>query len=189
MRKLVLSMAVTADGFINGAEGQFIGPAWSADLDGWTDELVARFDTLVYGRVSWEQMAEYWPPTLRNPDLPPATRRLSDFMHASRKLLVSRTRTDASAWANTTIVADGFADVIRAEKQRPGRDLVLFAGARLAQSALREGVVDELSLLVLPHLAGHGSRLFDGHGASRPLQLLSHRAMDTGAVLLRYAVA
>ncbi len=188
MRKLVVSMFVSADGYINGPGGEFIGPDWSADLDGWTDGLVDRFDTLVYGRTSWEKMAEYWPATVGNPELPPATRRLADFMHRSRKLLVSRTRTDGSAWHNTTVVAGPLREAIASEQSKPGKDLVLFAGAIMAQSALREGLVDELSLLVIPRLFGHGTRLFEGHGAPRALRLLEHRAMDTGAVLTRYAV-
>jgi len=188
MRKLVVSMVVSADGYINGPGGEFIGPEWSADLDAWTDRLTERFDTLVYGRTAWEKMAEYWPPTVHNPDLPPATRRLSDFMHNARKLLISRTRTDGSAWPNTTVVSTSFADAIAAERARPGKDLVLFAGAITAQSALRDGLVDELSLLTIPRLFGHGTRLFEGHGAPRALRLLECRAMDTGAVLTRYAV-
>lgn len=189
MRKLVVSMVVSADGYINGPGGEFVGPEWSADLDGWTDAMVERFDTLVYGRTAWEKMAEYWPPTVHNPDLPPATRRLSDFMHASRKLLISRSRTDGSAWPNTTVVSASFVEAIAAEKAKPGKDLVLFAGAITAQSALRDGLVDELSLLVIPRLLGHGQRLFEGHGAPRSLQLLECRVMDTGAVLSRYAIA
>ena len=61
MRKLVLSMVVSVDGYINGVGGEFIPPQWSADLDRWTGTMIERFDTLLYGRSSWQEMAAFWP--------------------------------------------------------------------------------------------------------------------------------
>jgi dihydrofolate reductase len=66
--------------------------------------------------------------------------------------------------------------------------MVIFAGARFAQTALAAGVVDALSILVVPELFGHGTRLFEGHALRRRLTLIGTRSMDTGAVLVRYDV-
>ncbi len=188
MRKLVLSMVVSVDGFINGPGGEFIGPDWSADLDRWTDDMVARFDTLVYGRTSWEKMAEFWPPAGRNPDLPEATRRLAAFMNGSRKLVFSRTLGAVDGWKNSVLAEGEIGAVIGAEKARDGKDLVLFAGAVTGQAALAAGVVDELWLLTIPRLFGHGTRLFDGNPLKAGLRLIEAREMDTGAVLTRYDI-
>jgi riboflavin biosynthesis pyrimidine reductase len=65
--------------------------------------------------------------------------------------------------------------------------LSTFAGARLAQTELAAGVVDELSLLVLPERFGLGTRLIDGHALRSKLELVEARVMDTGAILRRCA--
>ena len=188
MRKLVLSMFVSLDGYINAAGGEFVGPDWSADLDGWTDSMLERFDTLIYGRTSWEKMAGFWPPALDNPDLTPATKRLARFMNDSRKIVLSRTLADCGDWANSTLANGPLAEVVAREKQKQGKDIALFAGAVAAQSALREGLVDEIWLLTIPALFGHGTRLFEGHGPARSLRLIEGRPLDTGAILARYDV-
>lgn len=150
--------------------------------------MFERFDTLVYGRTSWEKMAEFWPVAGRDPSLPEPTQRLAAFMNGSRKIVFSRTLQDVSAWENSRLASEPVADVVLAEKQKMGKDLVIFAGARMAQSALRAGCVDEIWLLTLPELFGHGTRLFEGHNLRSRLALLEEARMDTGAIFTRHAV-
>lgn len=186
MRKLVLSMFTSVDGFINAPGGAFIGPEWSADLDRWTSEMVDRFDTLVYGRVAWQDMAAYWPGAPTDASVAPAQRDLARFMNASRKIVFSRTLRDAAAWANSELATGDAGAVLAREKEREGRDLVVFAGADFAQSVVRTGMVDEYWLLTMPMLFGAGSRLFADDGIRTELRLSEVRQMDTGAVLTRY---
>lgn len=187
-RTCVLSMVVSVDGYINGPGGEFIAPTWSADLDAWTAGHAARYDTMLFGRAAWESLADYWPAAETDPDTPPAARDLARFMNASRKVVFSRTLQDAGKWANSEIADADVATIVAREKTRPGKDMVIFAGARFAQTALAAGVVDELSLLVIPELFGHGTRLFEGHVLRRNLEFVETRPMDTGAMLTRYIV-
>lgn len=187
MRQLVLSMFVSVDGFIEGPAGEFIGPTWSADLDRWTFDMIDRFDTLLYGRIAWQGMAAYWPRAERSPETPEAQRKLARFMNSARKIVFSRSLLDASAWNNSVVADEGLRQTIAKEKSEAGKDMVIFAGAKFASTAIREGLVDEYSLLTIPMLFGSGSRLFDGGGSRQELRLLESRRMDTGAVLNRYA--
>ena len=187
-RSCVLSMVVSVDGYINGAGGEFIAPTWSADLDSWTASHAARFDTMLFGRAAWESLADYWPGAETDTETPPATRDLARFMNGTRKIVFSRTIQGAKKWANSEIADADVATVVTREKQISAKDMVIFAGARFAQTALAAGVVDELSLLVIPELFGHGTRLFEGHALRRKLELVETRPMDTGALLTRYKV-
>jgi dihydrofolate reductase len=189
VRKLVISLVVSVDGYINGPGGELIAPEWSADLDGWNERMFARFDTLIYGRTSWEKMSEFWPAAGRNETLPPPMRRLAAFMNDSRKVVFSRTLQDVSTWQNSELAAGPARAVIDSEKQRPGKDVVVFAGANMAQSAMRAGQVDEIWLLTIPELFGHGTRLFEGHNLRSRLVLLEEARMDTGAIFTRYSVS
>jgi len=189
MRKLVLSMFLSVDGFIDGPGGEFIGPDWSADLDRWTAEMIDRFDTLLFGRAAWQLMSAHWPRAEANLEVSAPQHAVAVFMNGSRKILFTRSLSDASAWANTEIAAQGLAETVAAEKAKPGKDMVIFAGAKFAQTAMRAGVIDEYWLLTIPMLFGGGSRLFEGMADRTRLALLDSRTMDTGAVLSRYRVA
>lgn len=187
MRKLVLSMVVSVDGYIEGPAGEFIAPDWSADLDRWTFDMIERFDTLLYGRVAWQGMAAYWPQAEQNPETPDAQRTLARFMNGARKIVFSRSLRDASAWNNSAIADEDLKRTVDKEKAKAGKDMVIFAGAKFASTPIRENLVDEYWLLTNPTLFGGGLRLFDGGGPRQKLHLLETRRMDTGAVLNRYA--
>jgi dihydrofolate reductase len=187
-RACVLWMVVSVDGYTNGPGGEFVPPAWSADLDAWAAQCAARFDTLLFGRVAWQGMADHWQATEGDPAASPAARDLARFMNGVRKVVFSRTLGSAQAWRNSEIAPGDPGSVIKRLKAEPGREIGLLASARLAQTALAADVVDELALLVIPELFGHGTRLFEGHALRRNLALIETRVMDTGAVQTRYRV-
>ena len=181
-------MVVSVDGSINGAGGAFIPPDWSADPDTGAAGHAARHDLMLYGRVAWQAMADCWPSAETDPATPPPARDLARFMNGTRKIVFSHTLGDAGRWASSTVADADVATIVAREKARPGRDMVIFAGARFARTALAAGVVDEVSLLVVPDLFGHGTRLFEGHGPRRRLARVEARTLDTGAILQRHRV-
>jgi dihydrofolate reductase len=187
-RRCVVSMVVSLDGYTKGAGGEFIPPVWSADLDRWTGDMIDAFDTLLYGRAAWQEMAAYWPAAENDSAQTVPMRDLARFMNGARKIVFSRTLRDADAWANSSLAEGAVADVVAREKRKPGKDMVIFAGATFAQTALRADAVDAIWLLTIPELFGHGARLFDGHNLRQRLRLTDSRQMDTGAMLTRYDV-
>ena len=186
MRKLVLSMVQSVDGYINGPGHEPLIPEWSADLDQWTFDMIERFDTLLYGRAAWQEMAAFWPDAETNPDTPEPQRKLARFMNGSRKIVFSRTLGDAKAWANSELANNSIGNIVGGLRENPGKDMVIFAGAAFAQEAMRADLIDELWLLTVPLLFGHGTRLFEGHALRSDLTLSEARRMDTGAVSTRY---
>jgi len=188
MRKLVLSMFLSVDGFVNSHGGEFIGPDWSDDMDRWTDEMVERFDTLIYGRRAWQDMAAYWPEAGHGREVEGAEERLISFMNRSRKLVFSRSPVDVSGWEGSQLADGKVEEVLARMKAGEGKDLVVFAGANFGRSVIRSGLVDEYWILTIPKIFGGGSRLFGEDGTHQALKCLEVRGMDTGAVLVRYAV-
>jgi len=122
-RRCVLSMVLSVDGYINGPGGEFIPPAWSSDLDAWTDEMPHRYDTLLYGRSAWVEMAAYWPRAEVDPATPAPARELARFMNSARKIVFSRTLTDARAWANSEVADADVATVVERERVRAGKNM------------------------------------------------------------------
>lgn len=190
MRKLALSMVLSVDGYANALGGEFVPPDWSADMDRWTFEMIERFDTLLYGRAAWAEMAAYWPAAEAAADSPDPRRRLARFMNGSRKIVFSRSLRDARAWANSTLASGSVADVVAQERlDANAKDMVIFAGPTFAQTAMRENLIDEYWLLTVPKIFGGGARLFQDHSLRLDLRMIEARVLDTGAVLTKYARA
>lgn len=183
-------MVQSVDGFVEGPDGRYVGPRWSGDLDRWSADMIERFDTLIYGRVSWEQMAAYWPQAERSGELSGPMAALARFMNGSRKVVFSRQRVDLSRWAHSEQADADVGATVAALLAEPGRarDVVVFAGAEMAHEALRQGAVDEVWILTVPELVGGGLRMFPDDAPGCSLACLEVRPMDTGAVFTRYAV-
>lgn len=199
MRKVVLSMFVSLDGYIEGPNREFIAPPWSADMDRWTAELQDAGDALVFGRVCWQGLAEYWPRLhgragAGGTDQPQAEREpsteaeatLARYMNRVPKYVFSRTLQSADAWAASTLVRDDPPALVAQLQQRSGGDIVVLGGADLAGACMRHDLFDEYRLLVAPQLYGGGTRLFADDRPRSQLELIEQRPMDTGAILLRY---
>jgi dihydrofolate reductase len=127
---------------------------------------------LMLGRNTWQLFSRIWP----GRDNPFANR-----MNAAAKLVVSRTLTDASAWANSQVVADDPVEAVKGEQ----RDVIIAGSLSIVQALMAADLVDEYRLLTFPTVLGTGERLFPAGGPPAYLECLS--AEQSGAaVLTRY---
>ncbi len=181
MRKVMLAMFMSLDGYIEGPGGALVPPAWSNDLERhWSGANLAMAGAVLYGRRCYEGMAAYW-------TSPAADPKIAGRLAGLPKYVASSTLRE-TAWSNSTIIDGDLSDAIRQLKAEPGGDIVAFGGAGLAASLLERGLVDELRLMVTPALFGGGKRMFSGGYDQAELRLLDARTMDTGAVILHYAL-
>jgi dihydrofolate reductase len=175
MRKLVVSEFMSLDGVVE-------DPAWTFPY--WNDEI-ARFkgqeneaaDALLLGRVTYEGFAQAWPDS---PD------EGAERMNAMPKHVATRTL-DALEWNATPLHGD-LAGAVSSLKAADGGDLLVYGSPTLVDALLREGLVDELRLLVYPVVLGAGRRLFrDGTAATQ--RLLETRPLGPDVTLLSYGPA
>jgi len=181
MRKLVLAMFTSLDGYIEGPDGKLVFPAWGEDLEiHWSGANLDRAGGIVYGRVCYDGMAGYW-------QSPAADPKIASRLASLPKFVVSRTPRVAS-WANTTILHTDVVAQIESLKQQPGKDLVALGGAGLAKSLFEASLIDELRLMVTPVLLGGGKRLFGALAQPMPLRLKESYQASTGAMILDYVL-
>jgi dihydrofolate reductase len=178
-------MFMSIDGYTEAPGGEFVGPEWSSDLDRWTEDLMESADTLLFGRIGWQELQAYWPNAEADPGTP-AEAKLARYMNRTRKIVFSRSLTNVDGWSHSELATGNVIDTVDSLRMESGGGIAILAGAKFARTCLSAGVVDELRLLVIPQLFGGGSRLFDGAYAAERFTLLEARPMDTGAVLLRY---
>ena len=174
MRNVILSMFMSLDGYVESAEGKLVPPQYSPEFKArWIDRNLEA-DLLMYGRVAYEGMVQYW--TSPGAAGPEATR-----LAAAKKLVFSRTLQKAD-WGQVTIIRDDIAEEINHRKAEPGGDMVLIAGAGIANSFLRLDLIDQLNLIIQPLLLGGGKRLFATSTDQRKLQLVENTTLPGGLI-------
>ncbi|MFF4524469.1 dihydrofolate reductase family protein [Streptomyces bluensis] len=183
MRKIILMMSVSLDGYIEGPNREIDWHMVDDELHTHFNEQLATMGAFLNGRVTYELMADFWPTADREKD---STGPVADFAAIWRnmpKIVFSRTLQHAR-W-HTTIVRDVVVEDIRALKAQDGGDLAL-GGAELAAEFLRHDLVDEYRIYVHPVVLGRGKPLFAESDSRRKLRLLENRTFGNGVVLLRY---
>ena len=179
MRKIVAGLSISLDGVIEDAD-RWMGPWFNPELGQAIGSMIAAQDAMLLGRVTYDGFAAYWPHQ---------TGDMADAMNGTAKYVVSGTLTSAD-WQNSTLIpaASAFAQIAEL-KQGPGRNIGMTGSGTLVSSLLREGLLDELHLLVFPVVLGSGKRLFGEPGGKLPLKLLDSATFETGVVHLTYAKA
>lgn len=168
MRKVVYNCAVSLDGFIEGPNGEF---DWCfADQDYGMSAFMARIDTVLYGRKSYEL----------------ALKMGQAFGKEHEHYVFSATMTEAAE--NVTLIKDKVSKHVKAIKADPGKDIWLFGGADLAGSLMNEGLVDELALAVHPIVLGQGKPLFTNVQHRVLYKLESVKPYDTGLIIVNYVL-
>ena len=184
MRKVILMMQVSLDGFIEGPGQDLSWHRVDDELHSHFNEELRTMGAFLDGRVTYELMADFWPTADQNPT---STAREAEFARIWRdmpKIVYSRTLAKAD-W-NTEVVSDVAAEDIVKLKEQPGGDLAL-GGADLSAAFGRLGLIDEYRIYVHPVLIGRGKPLFQETDGTTPLRLLESRTFGNGVVLLRYA--
>ncbi|HVD13340.1 MAG TPA: dihydrofolate reductase family protein [Actinomycetota bacterium] len=184
MRRILAFLVVTVDGYYEGPKGEFDWPVVDDEFNEFGLEQLDEIDTLLFGRVTYQGMAAYWPTPAAREDDP----RVAAKMNGLPKIVISRTL-DEATWANTRLISDHVAEELTALKQQPGRDIAIFGSSNLTVSLLELGLVDELRIMVHPVVLGDGKSLFRTAAERISLELVTTRAFRSGNVMLYYRPA
>jgi dihydrofolate reductase len=178
MRKLVVKISVSADGFVGADSGsvEWIFPSMTDDAVAWTLDTVRQAGTHIMGRTTYEGMAAHWPTSDEVFAAP---------MNDIPKVVFSRTLKNAD-WAGTRVADGDLATEVARLKQQPGEDIVAHGGAGFLRSLSRLRLVDEYRLLVHPVVLGSGLAMFDD---PMQLRLVDATAFEGGAVAHVYRPA
>ncbi len=186
MRKVIVAMQVTLDGFIEGPNGE-LDWAMAEDEETWNDhfDLVRSVDTLLLGRVMYPAYEKYW---LAAPSNPSSTKNETEYARLAdkmQKIVFSKTL-EKVEWKTTRIVREIVAEEILNMKQQPGKDIMILGGATLVSSFVNLGLIDEYHLVVNPLVLGGGKRLFKDVKDRHKLTLINTKTFRSGKVALHY---
>jgi dihydrofolate reductase len=175
MRKLILGLAVTLDGYIEGPNGEY---DWCfTDQDYGLNEFFARVDTIFIGRKSYETAQQY--ADNNNGETVPGMPAMPEYVFSKTLKTVKE---------GAILISEDSISEARRIKEQPGKDIWLYGGAELSDALMKEGLVDELWLSVHPILLGNGKALFRKQNRRSKLTLLKSETYETGLVSLRYSI-
>ncbi|MGV3657418.1 MAG: dihydrofolate reductase family protein [Chitinophagaceae bacterium] len=172
MRKVILGLAVSLDGYIEGPDGEY---DWCfTDQDYGMADFFKRIDALFIGRKSYELMQQVGDEAV--PGMPPL-----------KEYVFSKTLTTVKD--GVILVNGNVKEAVEKIKSEKGKDIWLFGGASLTAALLQLKLIDEFWLSVHPIILGSGKPLFSHIPDRTYLQLLENKTYDSGLVSLKYALA
>jgi dihydrofolate reductase len=178
MRNLALQMGISIDGYVSGGPGQDIGGGEPEHADVVARKLawVSAAGAHAMGRVTYEEMAGFWPT---------ATGEYAEPMNDIPKVVFSRTLTRAD-WPTTTIAGGDLAEEVATLKNQPGGEIIVYGGFTLAQALSRADLVDEYRLVIRPAVLGSGEPMFRDLPRERRLELVETTPYPDGTVISVY---
>jgi dihydrofolate reductase len=182
MRKLVVFNHVTLDGYFVDTNGDM---SWAhkndAEWKAFAEGNAKGDGPLLFGRITYELMASYWPTPLASKTDPVLAERMNNLP----KVVFSRTL-DKASWNNTKLVKGDMAAEIRKMKKEPGEGMAILGSGSIVSQLAQEGLIDEYQIVVNPIVLGKGRTLFDGIKRKLTLKLATTQAFGNGNVFLRY---
>jgi len=178
MRKIVAGLAITLDG-VTEAPSKWL--LFNDEMGEVISAGIAQSDAVLLGRRTYLEFAKLWPN--QGSDVP-----MADFMNNTRKHIVSSTL-DSLEWANSSLVTGDLAEEVAKLKGQPGKNILIPGSPALVRSLLRDGLLDELGLMIHPFVLGSGKRLFDEMTDRVALKLLESTTFSTGVLSVKYVPA
>ncbi|HEY2980870.1 MAG TPA: dihydrofolate reductase family protein [Anaerolineales bacterium] len=181
MRKVIFFMLTSVDGFFEGPDRDIDWHHVDDEFNEFAIQQTGEFDALLFGRVTYELMAAYWPTDAAKRDDP----MIAGLMNSLPKIVFSKTLGSVE-WENTRLVSEDFVDELLKLKQQPGKDIAIFGSSDLAVTLIPHGLIDEFRIMINPVVLGDGKRLLAGIADKLDLKLLKAKPFRSGNVLLYY---
>ena len=181
MRKIIFQTLISIDGFFEGPHHEIDWHNVDQEFNEFAKDFLNSVDVLLFGRVTYQLMAGYWPTSSAKEDDPI----IASKMNSLAKIVFSKTLNKAE-WENTRLVKDNIIEEISELKKQPGKDMAIFGSSDLALTLMRHGLIDEYRILVSPIILGDGKSLFKGVNERIKFKLIKTHTFKSGNVMLYY---
>jgi dihydrofolate reductase len=184
MPRLAVFNNVSLDGYFTDAKGDM---SWAhntqpdAEWDAFVAGNAQGGGRLVFGRITYELMAGYWPTPMAAKNMPA----VAEHMNRLSKIVFSRTL-DKASWNNTRLIKGDMVAEVRKLKKESGDDMVILGSGNIISQLAQEGLIDEYQIVVTPVVIGKGRTIFDGVTRRLPLKLTKSQAFANGNVFIVY---
>ncbi len=186
MRKLIVSVHISLDGFVAGPNGEMDWIHVDDELFDYISKLTGQSDAAIYGRVTYQMMDAYWPTAADQPDASKHDIEHSEWYNRVEKYVLSDTLTELKP--KTTFLSGDIAEKVGSIKVQSGEKLLMFGSPTAAQTLMRLNLVDELWLFVNPVLLGRGIPFYKDLSQMKRLHLIESHVFSSGVTELHYQI-
>lgn len=183
MRKLFVFNMMTLDGYFEDPNHELDWHNVDEEFNKFAIKQLNEVDTLLFGRVTYQMMADYWTTQTAITDDPI----VAGKMNSLSKVVVSKTMTKAD-WNNSKVISNNVTEQIAALKNQQGKDIVILGSAELISTLINHGLIDEFRIMINPLILGSGRPLFKDMKERLSLKLLDSKSFRSGNVLLFYGL-
>lgn len=180
MRKVTAGLFSTIDGVVE-APDQW-QPAFDEEMGAALSRMLDEQDAVLLGRVTFTEWAGYWPTSTDEP--------FASWINSTPKYVASSTLDSVDHWANSTLITGSVADFVAELKQTDGGTIGTAGSPTLVRSLIEHGLLDELTLMISPVVAGgRRAHLFPDDAALTTFELVDARPTSSGALIATYRPA
>ena len=180
MRKVTAGLFHSVDGVVESPNlWQF--DSFDEELGAEMTAMIDRVDTALLGRIGYEQWSGYWPNA--SADDPFAA-----FINPVEKFVASRTLSGQLGWQNSRLIEGDVDDFVRSLREGDGGEIAVVGGISLVRHLMFAGLIDSLTLMTHPVIAGSGRHLFEAGDPVTRLELQDSRITSKGNALLTYGL-
>ena len=185
MRKLILFLHTSLDGFVAGPKGEMDWINVDENMFAYAGKQTDEADTALYGRVTYQMMESYWPTAGDKPNASKHDREHSAWYNKVEKVVVSKTM-QKTILPNTKIISENISREIITLKSATGKNILMFGSPTVAHSLMSENLIDDYWLFVNPILLGEGIPLFKDIKERIKLKFVASDIFSSGVVCLHY---
>jgi dihydrofolate reductase len=184
MRKVIFKVETSLDGFISGPNGEM---DWAyphtrtKENSQHVDDILDTVDTVLMSREDYQTFKDYWPAVATDETSPEGDKQFSNWLNKIPKVVFSQPLENLE-WENARLVTGDVGMEIAILKQEPGKNLMMWSGAKFPQVLMQMGLIDEYWINVHPVALGRGRALFGGIEKRIPLKLIKSRVFESGVV-------
>jgi dihydrofolate reductase len=184
MRTLMVFNNISLDGYFVDANGDM---SWAynvrpdPEFDAFVSGNAQGGGVLLFGRITYEMMAGYWPTEQARQAMPA----VADGMNKSEKIVFSRTMKRAT-WNNTRLISSNMVEEVRKMKKKSGAGLVILGSGSIVSQLAQAGLIDSYQFVVVPVVLGSGRTMFEGIKEKLQMKLMNSHAFRNGKVVLTY---
>jgi dihydrofolate reductase len=181
MRKVVFFNLISLDGYFEGPHRDINWHHVDEEFNDFAIQQTGEFGALLFGRVTYELMASYWPTESAKRDDP----EVAALMNSIPKVVFSNTL-DKVEWENTKLVKGNYSAEVSKLEEQPGKDIAIFGSSDLAVMLIDLGLIDEFRIMINPIVLGGGKPILHGIKSQLELKLIKVKQFKSGNVLLYY---
>ena len=174
-------MLTSLDGYFEGPDRDINWHNVDDEFNEFAIQQTGEFGLLLFGRVTYELMAGYWPTDSAKRDDPI----IAGLMNKLPKIVFSKTL-EKVEWENTRLVKENIEEEVLKLKQQPGKDIAIFGSSDLTVALAELDLVDEYRIMLNPVVLGDGKPLFKGIQGKLEMRLTKTKTFKSGNILLYY---